>query len=177
MNSYGWQWTALILGITLLTTCAAEEPPPVRRTQFIMGTLVEITVSHADEKVAHLAMSQAFDEMRRIEKLMSTYLLDSEISQLNSSAGGATMALSPEVAEVLRSAVRWGEASAGAFDVTIEPAARLWNFDAEEPQAPEPERLQRALTRINYRDIEIENGRARLAQPGMAVNLGGIAKG
>ncbi len=142
-----------------------------------MGTLVEITVSHADEKVAHLAMTQAFDEMRRIEKLMSTYLLDSEISQLNSSAGGAAVALSPEVEEVLRSAVRWGEASAGAFDVTIEPAARLWNFDSEEPQTPEPELLQRALTRINYRDIEIENRRARLAQPGMAVNLGGIAKG
>lgn len=173
----GCKWTALILGITLLTACSAEERSPVRRTQFIMGTLVEITVSHADEKVANLAMTQAFDEMRRIEKLMSTYLLDSEISQLNRSAGGAALALSPEVVEVLREAVRWGEASAGAFDVTIEPVARLWNFDEEEPQAPEPERLQRALTRINYRDIEIENDRVRLAQPGMAINLGAIAKG
>ena len=52
----GWQKIALILGITLFTACASEEPPPVRRTQFIMGTLVEITVSHADENVANLAM-------------------------------------------------------------------------------------------------------------------------
>ena len=173
----GRQKIALILGVTLLTACSAEERSPVRRTQFIMGTLVEITVSHADEKVAHLAMTQAFDEMRRIEKLMSTILLDSEISQLNRSAGGAALPLAPEVVEVLRESVRWGEASDGAFDVTIEPVARLWNFDAEEPQAPDPELLQRALPRINYRDIEIENGRVRLAQPGMAVNLGGIAKG
>ena len=48
MISNGWKITALFLGVTLLTACAVEEPSPVRRTQFIMGTLVEITVSHAE---------------------------------------------------------------------------------------------------------------------------------
>ena len=177
MTFNGWQRIALILGITLLAACTTEKQSPVRRTHFIMGTLVEITVSHADENVANLAMTQAFDEMRRIEKLMSPHLLDSEISQLNRSAGGAALALSPEVVEVLREAARWSEASAGAFDVTIEPVARLWNFDEAEPQVPDPERLKRALTKINYRDIKIKNGRVRLTQPGMAINLGGIAKG
>ena len=177
MISKSWKIFTLILGVTLLTACTTEKQSPVRRTHFIMGTLVEITVSHADENVANLAMTQAFDEMRRIEKLMSPHLLDSEISQLNRSAGGAALALSPEVVEVLREAARWSEASAGAFDVTIEPVARLWNFDEAEPQVPDPERLKRALTKINYRDIKIKNGRVRLTQPGMAINLGGIAKG
>ena len=62
----------------LLAACDSPENKLVRRTQFIMGTLVEITLSEEDTDKSQIAMNRAFDEMSRLEKLMSTHLPDSE---------------------------------------------------------------------------------------------------
>ena len=44
-----------------------------------MGTLVEISVIEKDAKLAITAMQKAFREIRRLEKLMSILIPDSEI--------------------------------------------------------------------------------------------------
>ena len=84
--------------LPVIFSCSPKEDELLRRTQFIMGTLVEITVREPDREKARLAMSSAFNEMRRLENLMSTHLPDSEISRLNANAGEkASLAVSPEV--------------------------------------------------------------------------------
>ncbi len=171
----------LILGIItfhLLEGCIPQEAnSPFRRTQFLMGTLVEITISGADEKVAALASTKAFDEIGRIEKLMSTYIKDSEISQINDSSGKDFIEVSPEVLEVIQSGIYWAKKSNGALDITIGPVASLWNLDSKNPLVPSKKDLQKAVSLVNFQNIEISKNRVRLAHPGMALNLGSIAKG
>ena len=166
----------LWMGI-VLNACDGAGDQPTRRTQFIMGTLVEITVSHSDPDVIQAVTTQAFDEMTRVEQLMSTYIPDSEISRINRAAGKEAIPVSPEVEEVIREGLYWSEQSSGAFDITVEPLVHLWDFDGEKESVPSENTLRKTASLVNYRDIEIKDHTVRLKRRGMAINVGGLAKG
>ena len=170
-----WVWMGVLS--TLLASCDNPSTQPVRRTQFIMGTLVEITVSHADANVARFATTKAFDEMKRVEALMSTYLPDSEVSRINTAAGKNAVAVSPELLKVIEEGIRWGEKTNGLFDITIHPLVEIWGFDNDAHSIPASEAIEKALGLVNFRDIRLTGGKVLLTREGMALNLGGIAKG
>lgn len=166
----------LWMGI-VLSACDGVNNQPTRRTQFIMGTLVEITVFHFNPDTIQTVTTQAFDEMQRIEQLMSTYIPDSEISRINRAAGKEAIPVSPEVEEVIREGIYWSEQSSGAFDITVEPLVHLWNFDEEKKVIPSGNTLRKTTSLVNYKDIEIKNHAVRLKRLGMGINVGGLAKG
>jgi len=166
----------LWMGI-VLNACNGANGQPTRRTQIIMGTLVEITVSHSDPELIQTATTQAFDEMKRIEQLMSTYLPDSEISLINRAAGKTAIPVSPEVEEVIREGIYWSEQSGGAFDITVEPLVQLWDFEGDKKIIPSENTIRKTASLVNYRNIEIKDHTVRLKRRGMAINVGGLAKG
>jgi thiamine biosynthesis lipoprotein len=166
----------LWMGI-FLNACNGTGDQPTRRTQFIMGTLVEITVSHSNPELIQTVTTQAFDEMLRIEQLMSTYLPDSEISRINRAAGKKATPVSPEVEEVIQEGIYWSEQSGGAFDITVEPLVQLWDFDGEKEIIPGINTLRKTASLVNYKNIEIKDHTVRLKKRGMAINVGGLAKG
>lgn len=168
--------TLLWMGI-VLSACNNAGDQPTRRTQFIMGTLVEITVSHSDPELIQAVTTQAFDEMKRIEQLMSTYLADSEISRINRAAGKKAIPVSREVEEVIREGIYWSKQSGGAFDITVEPLVQLWDFDGEKEVIPSKNTLRKTASLVNFKDIEIKDHTVRLKKRGMAINVGGLAKG
>jgi thiamine biosynthesis lipoprotein len=168
----------IFLLIPTTFSCAPREHELQRRTQFIMGTLVEITVREKDAPKAQSALASAFDEIGRVENLMSTHLANSEISQLNDLAGEKTsFAVSPDVLEVIRRGIHWGKQSKGALDISIGPVSELWRFDDDNPSIPNAQRLTETLRRVNFHEIKIDESRVRLKQPGMSLHLGAIAKG
>ncbi len=167
----------VVLWMGFAACMPGDSGEPTRRTQFIMGTLVEITVSHADPQVILAVTTQAFDEMKRLEQLMSTYLPDSEISQINRAAGKEAVPVSLEVEEVIREGIFWSRQSGGAFDITVEPLVQLWDFDSENEVIPGRATLRKTAALVNYKDIEIFDHKVRLARPGMAINVNGLAKG
>jgi thiamine biosynthesis lipoprotein len=115
--------------------------------------------------------------MQRIEGLMSTYIPDSEISRINRAAGKQAVAVSPEVEEVIREGIFWSEQSNGAFDITVEPLVQLWDFDGEKEFIPGESTIRKTASLVNYRNIEIKDHNVRLKNRGMAINVGGLAKG
>ena len=167
----------VVLWMGFAACMPGDSGEPTRRTQFIMGTLVEITVSHADPQVIQAVTTQAFDEMKRLEQLLSTYLPDSEISQINRAAGKEAVPVSLEVEEVIREGIFWSRQSDGAFDITVEPLVQLWDFDSENEVIPGRATLRKTASLVNYKDIEIFDHKVRLARPGMAINVNGLAKG
>ena len=69
MKRLSFKLIALFLWMGIaLNACDGAGDQPTRRTQFIMGTLVEITVSHSDTELVQSVTTQAFDEMKRIEQ-------------------------------------------------------------------------------------------------------------
>jgi FAD:protein FMN transferase len=67
-----------------------------------MGTLVEITVFEKDENMAELAIQNAFNEIQRLEGLMSTHIPGSEVSAINQAASVQSVPVSPEVFKIIR---------------------------------------------------------------------------
>ena len=143
-----------------------------------MGTLVEISIQESNKKIAQKAITKSFNEMSRLEKIMSSYLPDSELTRFNSLAGGEVkVPVSPDLLKVVQRGVYWGKLSNGAIDISIGPAIKLWEFNSERPIIPDKKNLVDAVKFVNYKDIIIEGNSVSLKKKGMSLNLGAIGKG
>lgn len=175
----------LALGIGALVVlavplAASRRARAVRRRIPVMGTVAEIVVVSSDEGTAHAAIGAAFAELRRIECTMTSHSDDSEIGRANLFAARDGVAVSPETAHVVAEAIRWAEASDGAFDPCLGRAGRLW--DVEHRNEPPDEALVRPFAaRSLWRRLDVDLFRGapalRFSDPAASVDLGGIAKG
>src|SRR5690349_8143892 len=80
---------------------ARAEPHLVSREGQAMGTVVRFAVWTDDDQGAQRAIDAGFDEIRRIEALMTTWSPTSEVSQINAHAGIAAVHVSDETLEVI----------------------------------------------------------------------------
>jgi thiamine biosynthesis lipoprotein len=177
--------TAELIVISLVTVlllvCINEYagPPEIERTEQVMGTYATITIIDGNTTRANIAMDAAFDEITRIEALMSLYNESSEVSSLNR-AGTNWTALSRDTIYVLKKADYYSRISNGSFDITCNPLLNLWMVKAkEEGRMPTPEEIEDARELVGYDQLVIDVGgnRARFEKEGMSITLGGIAKG
>jgi len=143
---------------------------PLKQTEMIMGTLVEITVIPANEK----AIREAFEALKKVDLLMSTYKEDSEISILNREGKAQ---VSEETLEVIEDAIKFSNLTDGAFDITCRPLINLWKKAKKEEKLPAEMEIEEAISLVGYQRIILEGNQIRLEKKGMQIDLGGIAKG
>ncbi|HEX6999759.1 MAG TPA: FAD:protein FMN transferase [Gammaproteobacteria bacterium] len=143
----------------------------------LMGTRVSVELWHEDETEARSLVARVLDEYRRIDRDMSTYKPDSEISQLNASAAAAPFPVSQELFDLVRRSLELSAASGGAFDITYESVGYLYDFRAH--RHPTEAQVVAALPAIDYRHLVLDEAARTIAfdTPGVRINLGGIAKG
>jgi len=142
-----------------------------------MGTLFEVTIEAADEATARSAAEAVYAEVERLEALVSSWRPTSEVSRLNAAAGGQPIALHPDVRSVLADSRTLSALTGGAFDVTVGPLVALWTQAGESGVLPAAGAIERARGLVGSSGIEIGGDSARLSRPGMAIDLGGFAKG
>lgn len=146
--------------------------------QVSMGTVIEITLLSEDEEAARKASLQAFQEIKRIEQLMSPWIGTSDVSHLNRFAGKDWVKVSPETFDVIQKSQKISGLSEGAFDITIAPLTGLWRKARERGIPPSSEEIKKILGLVNFRNLLIRpDGKVFLKKKGMAIDLGGIAKG
>ena len=145
----------------------------------MMGTLVEITVIGRDADRVGAAISDAFDEMERVEGLMSRRIPGSDISRINRWAGIKAVDVSAESLRVIRGAEEISKASEGYFDISIGALLDLWGFENNGGRLPGKDEVSEVLHSIDYRAIHVDEGAStvELRKKGMRIDLGGIAKG
>jgi thiamine biosynthesis lipoprotein len=110
---------------------------------------------------------------------MSTYIADSELSKFNRSTSLEPVKVSTGLARVVKEAMRLGELSNGALDVTVGPLVNLWGFGPEyRPETvPSDELLSTTKASIGLDKLTFENGLLAKKIPGLYVDLSTIAKG
>jgi len=143
----------------------------------LMGTRVEVWVLTADGKKAAAAIREAFSEMRRIERLMSTYDEQSEISRLNRTG---SLEVSPDTFKCIDLAVQASRLTNGTFDATIGPVLDVWRRAGKRRRMPAPSEIDAALHLVGSpRKLRLDplTKRVSFAYAGMKLDLGGIAKG
>lgn len=175
------QSVILIVFLLLLQTSSPGCNPTLhiyKRSQLLMGTIVEITVAAKDEKTADEAISAAFKEIRRLETIMSTYMPESDISKVNGAAGLHPVKVHNDLILAVNRSLEFAEASGGAFNIAIGPVIDLWNV-TESEEIPTPEELAAARQLIDYHNVRVDvtSGTIFLTKKGMRINLGGIGKG
>ncbi len=107
------------------------------------------------------------------EKRSEKNQLDFQIREDGSLACG----ISGELHDILERGLHYGKISQGAFDITIAPVSSLWDFKGEKKEAPRKEQIREAVGKVSYENISLEEGAVVFKEPGMALDLGGIAKG
>jgi thiamine biosynthesis lipoprotein len=170
---------SLLLALVACAGPGARAPEPAdehRLSRIALGTLVEITVREADPAAARAALEWGFVEIARLEGLLSTWREDSELSALNRAAGD-WRPVSQETGAALDAALAVAAETDGAFEPTIRPLLRAWGFEGGAPRVPSDAELRALRGLVDFRRLERQGGRARLAAPGMGVSLGGIGKG
>ncbi|RYF31818.1 MAG: FAD:protein FMN transferase [Comamonadaceae bacterium] len=117
----------------------------------------------------------------RVIAQMSHWQADSDLSRYGRAPAGSVHALAPEFATVLGCALRWADASGGAFDPTVGPLAALWGFGPDAPdawQAPAPDAMRSAHAACGWQRLPFDAAASTLQQPGgLTLDFSGIAKG
>lgn len=152
---------------------------PVEDTRFLMDTAVRIAVYEAPLSQAQIesAIQGAFEAMQDVERKTSAHQSESDVARLNRCAGGEAVPVSEETRAVLHEAVHVSAVTNGAFDPTIAPIQELWGFFSGSPTVPEDSEIRSRLPLVDYSRIEWIGNKVRLGEPGVGLDLGGIAKG
>lgn len=149
--------------------------------RYLMGTVFQATLCGVEETAATASrqpMHDVFAIARRYDALFTTYAADSPLSRLNATAGQGARSVPPELADVLRLSRQYAELTHGAFDITVRPLLQLWRQAALSREPPAPDRLADTLRFVGSRKIRfVAPDRVALPESGMALDLGGIAKG
>lgn len=165
----------LLLALVVLAWWRAPSNAQFSRTALIMDTLVEIRAYGDNKEQLEKGVSAAFEEMTRLEKLLSSHLPDSEISQLSASID--PIFLSSETVKLLQLGQQIARYSNGAFDMTLGAVKKLWVIGTDSPQIPDVQQLRQALVGTGPAALRINGLQVSKANPKLQVDLGGIAKG
>jgi FAD:protein FMN transferase len=151
-----------------------------RKTLPLMGNRFELTVISDEEAWAMDCIDAGVAEIRRIERLLTTFSEDSETSLINRHAGLAPVVVSRETFGLIERSVRLSRLTQGAFDITYGSIdRRLWNFDVTMTSLPDKLTAKKMVRLINYRNVLLDEKRCTvmLKEKGMRIGFGGIGKG
>jgi len=153
-------------------------PQKLEDTRLLMGTVVTVTAFTDDEKVGREAMSAAFDEIARVDRLTSRYDPESALVRLNGDvrrAGGVPV--DPELLRVLARTLEIARASGGAFDPTVGPLMDVWPLTAG-MALPSPDAVAAAVARVGYARVVADTAKGVVTLPADSeIDLSAIAKG
>ncbi len=147
-----------------------------------MGTWYNVKVSRPPQELTAEQLQSGVDaRLEEINRGMSTYLPESEISQFNRFRGEDWFEVSLDTVTVVAAALDASERTNGAFDVTVGPLVNLWSFGPEDQpeRVPTDDEIADARAAVGFRRVEARRQPPALRKtlPDAYVDLSGIAKG
>lgn len=176
-----WLVPVLVAGFFIGRTYEARRPATgvelASRSEFLLDTLVTLRLPAGPD--SRRLSEEALAEVRRLDQLASAYRPESEVTRVNQAAGQAAVAVSPEILTIVQRGLEYSRYTGGRFDLTIGPVVRAWGIGGPHPRVPAPEELRRAVALVSFQDVEVDAARGTvfLRRKGMALDLGGAAKG
>lgn len=170
------------LSLFVLLVCLTAIPSTAETVKDIrkkMGSRFEITAVHTDEAVARRAIEQAYDEIERIEEMISSWRPNSETSAVNRLAGSQPQPVSQELFNLVRRSLKLSQLTEGAFDITFAGVGKLWDFKSQTPVVPDAMTIKAALDHVGYGKIILDSERRSiyLTDPTARIGFGAIGKG
>ena len=175
---------ALLIVFTLLQTgCGLAQPKSLLLFHDVhpaMGSEFTIDLYAPDQETAQQWMQISFDEVDRIEALLSNYRPTSEFSRISREAGSHTVTTDPETYAFLSTAIDWSRRSNGAFDITVGPLMRAWGFFFNHGRIPSQAELDALRKQIGWQNVSLDPATRTVSftnHANMELDPGGIGKG
>jgi len=149
---------SLILLMSLVFSCAQTRQSVYRKNKPLMDTIVAITVVADSGQNAEKAIEDAFSTIERFGDLINFFSDKSELSLINRNSGIREVKVSPDTLGVIERAIYISEMSGGAFDPTIGPEIKMWDFFKK--IRPSDSDIKKKLSLVNYRDIVIDRDKS-----------------
>ncbi|MEO8174652.1 MAG: FAD:protein FMN transferase [Sediminibacterium sp.] len=164
----------------LLSEPVTVESVIYKQVMKLMGNRFEISVVASDEFWANEKIDEAVAEIKRIEKLLTTFDEDSQTNRINQYAGIAPVKVDGEVFDLIQRSLMISLLTQGAFDITYGSIdKKLWNFDRNMTALPDTATAKKMVRLINYRNVILDEKACTvfLKEEGMRIGFGGIGKG
>ncbi|WP_246222905.1 FAD:protein FMN transferase [Draconibacterium halophilum] len=144
-----------------------------------MGSRFDITVVATNEQEGNEYIDLAVSEIKRIEKLISSWDANSETSAINNNAGVQPVKVSPELFALIERAIRISELTDGAFDISYASMDRIWQFDGSMTVMPSEETIAASVAKVGFKNIVLDKSASTvfLKKEGMKIGFGAIGKG
>lgn len=165
--------------LLLLAPALAADPLFLERSFDAMGSTFSVAMYGEDADRLEIAVDAAFEDVRRLDHLLSNYLASSEWSRVNREASARPVKVSPELFRLLAACVQYSRASEGAFDITVGPLMKTWGFYKGTGRLPRKTEVEAALARVGYQGIVLdpEAQTVQFGKAGIEMDPGGIGKG
>jgi thiamine biosynthesis lipoprotein len=144
-----------------------------------MGTTYILDLYGTDRSVLQAAAQEAFDELHKLDQMLSNYISGSELSRVNDHAADGPLRVSQEFFDLLNECVHYSRDSEGTFDITVGPLMKVWGFYKDSGHLANPAEIRAALTELGYQNVELDaaNLTVRFRKHGMNLDPGGVGKG
>lgn len=165
---------AVFLAFVVLLVATREQHE--ERVDFLMDTFVQQQLTG---KKAVETGEEVYNQLKAFEDAFSLYNAQSDINRINAAAGKSYVPVSELVYTLLRRSQELSGASYQSFDFTIAPVTMLWHNAKEAGQPPSSAQIAQRLALVDYTQVlfnDVESS-VMLAKEGMAIDVGGIAKG
>lgn len=149
------------------------------RALTLMGSRFDITIVAKDNPTAQAYIDSSIIEIRRIENLISDWIPESQVSQINANAGIKPVKVDKELLDLTQRAIHFSELTNGAFDISFAAADKIWKFDGSMIEIPSEKAVSESVKKIGYKNIIINEKDTTifLKLPGMKIGFGATGKG
>jgi len=160
-------------------TAAKADTLRLESSVVAMGSAYSVVVYGEDRTRMEEAVDAAFEEVHRLDEMLSNYKPASELSEINRKAAEQPVPVTQEMFDLLAACVEYSRASEGAFDISVGPLMKVWGFYKGTGRLPHRAEVRGALEKVGYRNILLDaaNRSVRFAKAGVELDPGGIGKG
>lgn len=176
-------YVVLALSALTLPACGTTERSTYLFEGSTMGSTYSVKIVAEEISPAERARLRRLieNELEGVNRKMSHYREDSELSRFNRSAEPEPFFVSPETFEVFLAAQEISLLTGGAFDVTAAPLIDLWGFGPEKAPdtLPSETEIAKARERTGHDKLVLDpkHRSLRKLEPGVRCDLSAIAKG
>jgi thiamine biosynthesis lipoprotein len=168
-----------VLLLLLAPVLAGGELLRYEQSMDAMGTAFVVVAYGEDRNLLSAGVEASFEEVRRLDRMLSNYRKDSEWSEVNREAAEHPVRVPEELFRLLAACQEYSRLSGGTFDISVGPLMKVWGFYKGSGRLPHRAEIRGALTRVGYTKITLDpqNLTVRFSRPGVELDPGGIGKG
>ncbi|WP_225986530.1 FAD:protein FMN transferase [Rufibacter sp. LB8] len=168
-----------LLLLFLLLTFTTQAQVLRKRTVKLMGSRFDISIVAADKATAEKSIDEVVAEVTRIEHLISDWIPETQISEVNRMAGIAPVQVDAEVFALTERALCLSKITKGGFDISFAAMDLIWKFDGSMEAMPSPEAVKKSVEKVGYKNIILDkkNSTIFLKKKGMKIGFGALGEG